>query len=263
MPNAERIAGLQRVAYGAGSTDAERRAALDELDALRHGRGDRHPATAAVPAVPDAEAPTPDAGVLEGGRIADGAEPTPEPARPARAHGRWTAVAIGVALALAVGYGAGSVGAGAASGASPVATAAPGSTPTDLPATPPPVSFVDVDETRVVEVFEREPTEAELAPDPILFSGFDLDDAGPRLLATRSDGLTVWAARTVEGDLCVVMRIDESSSGGGCTYGGLFPVAEGIGIETYHESLGNHSAFLDQWGDLRIRVDGVSGGPRT
>lgn len=268
MPNAERIAELQRLAFGAGTSDDERDAAADELEALRRR-------AAASTAADGAEGAPREPGPLDDSTGADeespgallGLEParqdagTGPPPSTAAAVTRW-AVLVG-AITLAIGFGAGWAG---ASIAAAELTAEAGGTSADR--TDEDVAFplaageadvtVPVDGSPAIEVFAREPTEAELAFDPAPFAHVDLVPASPRLLVTRSDGVAVWVARTAQGDVCLSLRIDEYSSGGGCTVGGVFP-AEGVGTETFIQSRGYYAAWLEPDGDVRMRVDGVRG----
>jgi hypothetical protein len=261
MRDPERIAELQRLAYGAGATDAERRSAAEELEAIRDGR----PAAARTGATErrdDGQPVDPPAAETSvGGNDGAPVSATEASRAPARPPLRW--VAIAAAAALIIGYVAGAVDAEAARGTAPAPTATSAPQPGEMPLELPPGAVMDVAETRVVEIFERPATVADLAVDLTMFSFTEMDPSSPRLLATRSDGIRVWVARTVDGDVCLVIRVDEFAGSGGCTMDRLFPVTDGIGVESYDQGAGHHSAYLDQWGELRIRVEGVSGGPRS
>lgn len=253
MPNAERIAELQRVAYGAGATDVERAAAAGELEALRGGDV---PAVDSRAGSSSAGPPTETTMPARGTDVFDAPEapeesPAEEPHRPVSQAVRWSVLAG--AIALAVGFSAGWAlgaqtasqldaspdGTDVASIAFPLETAEP-----DLP----------VGATTAYRMFERPPTEQDLAADPMLFSHVEVVPESPRLLATSGDGVRVYAALTTDHEMCVGLRIDEFSSGGGCTQDGMFPAA-GLGVETYVEGQGFHAAWLDANGQVRLSVD--------
>lgn len=277
MSNAERIAALQRIAYGAGASDAERRRALDALEVVRSGAvGSADPEPPASSALggtaPDdgattaeATGPTPPAE----GHVDDPVADEPDPlgigalgraSSPSvmRTVGVPTAVLVG-AIALAIGFSAGWATASIAA-AELVAEGADGQGQDDvtfpLGLEPPSTLVGPIDETPVADVFEREPTAADLAVDPSFFAAGDLIPESLRLLATRSDGVAVWAARSSSGELCLLLRVDEVSGGSTCTVDRMFP-SEGLTMQTFIQSRGFYAVSLEPTGDLRISVEGV------
>jgi hypothetical protein len=210
------IARLERIAYGAGSTEEERRHAADELRSLRDGE----PAADGVDSVPSAapeDAPAAASGERSDDTSLDGG-------------GRRTIVRVGVivgAAALVLGMLAGSqldrLTGGNDAGqpiagptvnpepllqadvlaAKPVALETPAATMFDRPATP-----------------EDLPQMSGVGRVPVTFGGDPIDT---RLLATRPDGVEVFAARRGI-DLCLLISMNpEPGYSASCTEGGRFP----------------------------------------
>jgi len=218
------IARLERIAFGAGSTEEERRRAADELRSLREAEFE---ATSAEVGGADAD-PRPDESV---GAAASGDEPADAAAD---AGGRRMAVRVGVivgAAALVLGVVAGTQ-----------LDRLTGSAETGVPVTAPTVNpepLLQADvlaakpvalETPAATVFDRPATPEDLPQMagmgrmPVSFGG---DPVDTRLLATRPDGVEVFAARH-GADLCLLIPTSpEPGYGATCTDDGRFPI-EGL-----------------------------------
>ncbi|WP_173923920.1 hypothetical protein [Agromyces sp. Marseille-P2726] len=206
-----RIRELQRLAYGADASDAERARAVDELARLAtRGVGGDGPRDVDR-ADPGRRPETVDA--------SDAATDTEsvEPAQHLHATGRrsivrWSAVAgtIGLLVGSALGWGIGRHASIDAPGraTSAASESAPAGTP--------------LEETGLLDVFDRVPPAAESARfadvvDPI-------DPASVRLLATRLDGPAAYLARTTDGqDVCLVLLLPSRAPRSECTVGGRLP----------------------------------------
>ncbi|MBM7503119.1 hypothetical protein ACFPER_06525 [Agromyces aurantiacus] len=235
MPNAERIAELQRAAYGAGASDAERAAAADELAALRRGHA---PASADGPSVeggPSGAAATPAAAAAPAS--VTGTDVFDELREPARSPDGPThppasqVVRIGVlagAIALVVGFGAGWLsGMQATTNLSGQSTgsAADDDVTFELADRDDPAA-VPISEIQATDVFER----AQAPEDLPAFVDHDLDSASYRRLATLPDGASVHAARSADGtQLCLQVELRDVGGASSCTVDGMFP---GTGLST-------------------------------
>lgn len=250
-----RIRVLQRVAYGADTTDAERERAVAELEAI-HARaaGSARPGSGGISGgdltgfeTPDAAAaPVPMAPAMSG----------PAEQRPRRVAGmlRWALVAasIGVVVGGAIGWGIGqrvpaettststSTGASGWTGAS----GAEGTAPT--------VEGMPLESTDLLPLMGRLPTADEAARVARLDPPMDPESVG--LLATRADGPTAFLARTVDGgDLCLVVLMPSGPSRSACTMVGRFPVG-GLRIEYYADGYGLVTAHLDDSGAVELNL---------
>ncbi|MFF2277640.1 hypothetical protein [Agromyces sp. NPDC058126] len=224
----ERLRRLQRLAYGADTSPEERAAAEAELQALSDAAASAATAAAAESAVEVVSDDT-------------GSPATPgdvdAPAREGAASSttmRWAigagvaalvigiTVGVGVSGLTAVPAGAGAPGSADAIGADTQAEASTEPSVITGPGTP-------VELTPVYEVFEREQRPSDLVADDVL-AGSDLDRTGTRLLVTRSDGATLYAATLGGGaDLCLVVVVPEIGAGSACTDGGVLP-PEGLAV---------------------------------
>ncbi|WP_350348381.1 hypothetical protein ABIQ69_00165 [Agromyces sp. G08B096] len=205
-----RIRDLQRIAYGADSTDAERASAVDELAALAArglsgptpagGPPENGPADvsghAAHPSDPDAAS-----------RQAPGAAAAPAKAGPSRHRterarlARWVAVAgLG---GLVVG---GFLGWAAAQRAGPD-------------------EGMPLEETELLALIDQLPLAAEssrVANAAEVEGG--IDETSVRLLASRLDGPAAYIARTSDGEeLCLVLLLPGGTSRSACTVDGRLP----------------------------------------
>jgi hypothetical protein len=212
-----RIRALQRLAYGADASDAERARAVDELARLAsrgadtHGiRGEGH-----APVV-DSESTT------EASDAAAGAPPIEhapsERTSTRRSILRWSAAAGGMGLLLgaALGWGVGqrvAVDSAARAPATQAESAGPG--------TP-------LEETGLLDVFDRLPPVAESTSFPDVVDPIEPESV--RLLATRVDGPAAYLARTIDGgDVCLVLLLPSRTPRSECTVGGRLP-SDGLTI---------------------------------
>jgi len=239
-PSEGRIRALQRLAYGAAATDAERARAVDELAELAvHGTG-RDEVQVGDPA-DEADDRT---------MSVDAADAAPGPASAERAmydeapgRGRlvrWTLAAGGVGLLLGaiLGWGAGQrVPADSAfpSTAAPTTSADPG--------TP-------LGDTDLLALFDRLP----LAAESTRVASVDdaIDPASVRLLATRVDGPAAYLARTADGEnVCLVLLLPAGPSRSECTVDGRLP-ADGLSILYGAQGYGLAAARLDPTGTVSL-----------
>ena len=253
-----RIRSLQRIAYGADSSDADRARAAAELAALaasdraappavRSARGDAPvdaPATVREPA--EAEAAGSDAaGPDAAGPDAAGVDALP-PSAPADDHAhrrrvvRWAAVAgvIGVAVGAALGWAAGQrVPERSTSSATLYAewSPAPG---------------VPLGDTLLLPLFDRLP----LADEAPRVAGLDddIDESSVRLLAVRTDGPSAYFVRTVDGvDVCLVLVLPNGPFRRACTVNGIFPL-DGLAVEYGARGYGLAVARLSSAGTVAL-----------
>lgn len=218
----ERMRRLQRIAYGAVASDAERAAAVAELEELRR-EGDAPEPAAAIP-VDSAAATFPQPAPLS----------APHPAcivadEASARRFRWAVAAGTAALFLGVGVGW-QLGARSATPSAPTAaeqsvSSLEGSRP-----------LVPVPDTSVLAVFDREPTAADVPN-----GGTPDDRIAPdayRLLLTRSDGVAVHAARVDGGkNVCVTVAMPQAGTASSCTSEGMFP-QDGLWVEFYIQGAG-------------------------
>ena len=225
----ERMRRLQRLAYGAVASDAERAAALGELEELRRERVAAHEPDLAAP-VPGA--PLPAAPILHAAVVASDAG-----AEASARRFRW-AIAAGTAallIGVAVGWQLGTTRSTPESiPESAATTMAPNVLITGAERTPVPISG-----SAAVEVFDRPQADgdiplAELAPD----GARSLDTSSYRLLITRPDGVTLHAFRAENGvDVCMMVVAPDLGIGATCTGEGSFP-GEGLTQELYLQGQG-------------------------
>jgi hypothetical protein len=226
-----RIRELQRLAYGADATDADRASAVDELAEL-----------AARGAGPADEArirtmPTDSADAAPGAASAERA-PNDESAGRGRLV-RWTVAAggLGILLGAILGWGAGQ--------RLPVESASSTATPT-APAGPGP----PLDDTEILEVFNRLPPAVESTQVAAVDDA--IDPASVRLLATRVDGPAAYLARTTDGeDVCLVLLMPDGTPRKECTVDGRLP-ADGLSILYGAEGYGLSAARLSHTGMVSL-----------
>lgn len=246
MPHDEhRIARLQRLAYGAATSDEERAAAAAELAALRRdprdpaGRGDptgtRDPAAA-------------DAGTRAIGPDATGAGPAPAARTTATSTSTSTVAphrdrilrvaAVAAVAALLIGAASGWVLGNAADSSVGAGDEAP------------------VEWTQAWQVFDRRQDDGDLVRHPPPDPDVELDDASRRLLVTRSDGVRLVAARTADGaDACLILVVPVGRPGITCTELGRFP-AEGLRAEVAARAVGEYVALW--YADGRVTVNAAA-----
>jgi hypothetical protein len=219
----EDIARLERIAYGAGSTEEERLHAVDELRSLRDAEQEDAP-----DGVDSAAA---DPRPTEQATAAASGDP---PGTAAAGAGRRTALRVGViagAAALVLGVVAGSqLDRLTGGGGTGQTVAAPTVNPEPLLQADVLAAKPVALETPAATVFDRPAAPGDL-PDmagmgrmPVSFGG---DPVDTRLLATRPDGVEVFAARH-GADLCLLISTSpEPGYVATCTDDGRFPT-EGV-----------------------------------
>lgn len=226
----ERIARLQRAAYGADVPDAERAAAVNELAALRTP-GARSVAARGSTAAPDSASADAPADEPARGAV-DPTTGTSERARPAR-------ISLGAAGMIAVLAGLAGLAAGSAiDGAASEADEA---------------GEVLAWESEAWLIFELSPPNGERVRYPMPQVDLDLDRDSRRLLAARWDGVRLMAVRTVDRrDGCLILISPAGSPAAACTEDGRFPL-EGLVAETEVRGTGSYRATWDASG--RISLD--------
>lgn len=190
---ADRVAQLQRIAFGAGSTESERHSAAAELELLRRAEADaaaEHEVRSALVAEPG------DDDLIEAGPDSSTSFEPLAAASPIDARGiRWAIAAGVVALALGLGTGWQLGGRSAPPSESTAGPDASDAAPT-APAT------VPLGETSMVGSFDRAQVESDLL-DPEFVQTYLLDGASTRRLLGLPDGLVVYSA-VRDGDLCLI-----------------------------------------------------------
>ncbi|GAA1839625.1 hypothetical protein [Agromyces salentinus] len=217
------LARLQRIAFGSGSSEAERADAARELDARRAAASVGEPGPGDPTVEHDHVAATPTGTDAATVALAPGEPPT-------SAGLRWLRLVIGVGAAtLVVGLLAGwQLGASQVREQSPAV--GPSATPYDGPRTL--AEYLDTLpralESRAAEVFSR-PLTADDVPDGL--SMYDAATGSPeyRLLATTKEGVRMYASRD-DLDLCLTVTTPagagiEATGMVACTEDGLFPEA--------------------------------------
>ncbi len=245
-----RIRSLQRIAYGADSSDADRQGAAAELAALAaadRAVGDEpaRPAPSAASAHPAGDAERSDAAGPPTASADAAATDVPPPAGPRdmatrRRTVRWAAVAgvVGIAVGAALGWAAGQrVPERSTSSSTLYAEFSPA----------PGMMLVD---TALLPLFDRLP----LADEAGRVAGVDddIDETSVRLLARRTDGPAAYLARTVDGmDVCLVLLMPSGPFRRACTTDGIFPL-DGLAIEYGAEGYGLAVARLSSAGTVAL-----------
>lgn len=233
----ERIARLQRIAYGADATAEARAAARAELASARtpvDGTAHESPDVAEEsPVAEDRAAPTGDAAARGTGTRSAG---TTTGARDRRIGIR-VAVVSAVATLL-VGAATGWM-LGSASDASMGA------------GDDPPIEW-----TRAWQVFDRRAGDGDFVRHPPPEDAVELDDSSRRLLVTRSDGVRLVAARTADGgNACLILVLPVGRPGIACTELGRFP-AGGLRAEVSARAVGEYVAIW--YADGRVTVNAAA-----
>lgn len=248
MPNADRIAELQRLAYGAGASDAERRAAVVELEAVHRGR-DAEPAE---PGSPDTDTAVDSRSATAGPAVRE--EPVEPPAdvsttRPARPF----ALAGAIAMALGIGWAAGMIAAPGTAAESTAPTAgAPVSDDVARPTETGPSSDPLV-EAPAMAVFERAQVETDRTP---IATGGDpmFDPLSQRRLVTLGDGGIFSAALDETGGICLAFDRPEGGGTAMCTSETAFP-PEGLHLDSMFESRIVYELHWYPSGEVRVLRD--------
>ena len=218
MGDDARTRSLQRLAYGADTPDVERAAAIRELrDASRSVAGSDE-----VVRDPERRAAASDASP----------EASPAELGPPASRGRMLRWVIGAGAAMlligmVVGWQLG--GPTVADAIAPTPSPTPQAGPLTQAKALSKLEFAD--ETVAAEVFDR-PATPEDSPWGGAVFAFD-GQTDHRLLATRADGVMLYAARDGE-DLCLLVVLpstDGLAAMGDCTIAGRFP-ADGITVAT-------------------------------
>jgi hypothetical protein len=237
-----RIRALQRVAYGADTTDAERARAVAEIaeliDLAAGGGRDELPSAGRTDERDGGTKPADEADAALDRSSFEGAPGDDSPGR-ARLL-RWAVVAggIGLLLGAAVGWGAGQA---VPTDPASIFTINPSSS--GGPGTP-------LEDTDLLPLFDRLPLAAESAR----VAGVDdtIDPASVRLLANRTDGPAAYLARTVDGDdVCLVLMLPAGPSRSACTADGRLP-AEGLSIQYDAQGYGLAVARLAPTGTVAL-----------
>lgn len=251
MSSAERIAELQRLAYGAGATEVERATAAAELDALRRAAS-RAPGNAAPPR-PDTRHGSlfPDhhgtrAPDLLDALLADEGPDVHESDRTASAALRWS-VLTG-AIALAVGFGAGWVSGSQTASELTGPSASDGDVTFEVASSDGDGAPVPFDQVPAMAVFVRPQVPADLPA----FTDPYLDVLSYRRLVTLPDGAAVHAARSPDGaQVCLLLDLPMVGSGSSCTSDGAFP-AGGMQSEISFDGRGAVIVNWDASGELSV-----------
>lgn len=228
----QRIARLQRLAYGADASDADRAEAAAELAALRTGGGDDD--ADGPPLTPAPSAASDDGRPVEADRAdRSGADRT---GRPTRWGLRRVLASSSAALIVGVAIGWG------------VGGAIPPSEGADV--------GVPVTETAAWDVFDRPATDGDFVRHPPPLIDIDADDSTRRLLLTRSDGVRLVAVRTADGEnACLILALPVGRPATACTTEGRFP-REGLRAEISVQGVG---VYLAGWTpDGRAEVNAAS-----
>jgi hypothetical protein len=238
-----RIRALQRIAYGADSTDAERARATAELGELTRPApldADRDAVRTASPSEARGDAASPSAiAEVAAGAAVDEHMPADDAGGGARLV-RWAAVAAGVGLVIgaALGWTAGQRVPSELVWSSTVGPPSSAGSGTPL------------DETDLLPLFDRLPRAAEAAR--VTSVDAAIDQASVRQLASRTDGPTAYLARTVDGgDVCLVLLLPTGPSRHTCTVDGRFP-DEGLSIQYDAQGYGLAVARLSQAGTVAL-----------
>ena len=264
MTDDERIARLQRMAYGADTPDPVRARAVAELAELAETRGGRtetagagrldgvpasHVAASSVAAsVVAASGEEDEAGA---GRDTSPDDPTSSPV----VTGTRSRIPRGPALLVVAGL---LVGATVGVAMSRVAPADSDPATADVAPTAPAFGSGEpgtpVDETLLPPLFERLPPVADTGPLDQALGG--IDPASVRLLATRADGPAAYLARTSEGsDVCLILLVvSHGPAQSTCTAGGLMP-AGGLRIRYASPTEGFVAATLNAAGTITLGRD--------
>ncbi|MGR0219019.1 hypothetical protein [Agromyces sp. ZXT2-6] len=228
----ERIARLQRAAYGADVPDEEREAAASELAALRSpgGRSAAGRGGAGAPDAATADAPTDEPALGDVDSTTGTSElPGGRAAQTSLVAAATIAVLAGLA-GLTAGWALGGVGSEADE-----------------------ARAVRASESEAWRIFELSPPHGDRVRYPMPPVDLNLDRDSRRLLAARWDGVRLMAVRTVDRrDGCLILISPAGSPAAACTEDGRFPI-EGLVAETEDGGSGSYRATWDATG--RISLD--------
>ena len=247
MTDDERIARLQRRAYGADTPDAVRAEAVAELAELTKAEGHAMPPPIADDGPSSEDEAT---GESEPGTAGPGAATTPAARHDVRSRTLRQAVAVGI-VALLLGVAVGVV-VGVAVGRQ--APTEPGAETVGVAPTSPAFGSGEpgtaLEDTDLPQLFDRLPPVAD--PSRVEQAVQDIDPGSVRLLATRTDGPAAYLARTLDGsDVCLVLLLPAGPSPSACTASGLLP-AEGLRIRYDADGYGFAVANLNGSGTVTL-----------
>jgi len=220
----ERMRRLQRTAYGAVASDAERAAAVAQLEAIRREltrtaeEAERADAAGPVPTGPLPATP------VATGAFATGAVAVAQAAaRTPAARSLKAAIAVGAAalvVGVAVGWQAGArTTVSEPTAADPAALGAATSITLGVGE----VVSVPIEASTAYEVFDRPAAATDLPAVSLPPDWYD--QSTMRLLATTPDGVSVYGTKALDeaaNDVCVVIAHPAGAVGGSCTSGGMF-----------------------------------------
>ena len=256
MPNAERIADLQRLAYGAGATDSERHAALAELERTDPVglTAQAQPADPISPAHEDRELDAAAASGRASGGEAGPSEPPTAPWGLVRTSAIIGVIALGTGLG--VGWAAGSVTAPDPGPVSPASSADSSADQDVVLVLPDPNRIervsepVPLAEAPAMAVFEREQVETDRTP---IATGGDpmFDPLTQRRLITLADGGVFSAALDEAGMICLAFDRPEGGGAAVCTGETSFP-PEGLYMDSMFESRTMYELHWYASGEVRV-----------
>jgi hypothetical protein len=235
----ERMARLQRLAFGADASDDARAAARSELAALRGRAADDGPPPTGREPGTEAD---PGAGAVPSG-------PGDDSARAGRSDGRELRRIIRIAIVSAVAALLVGAATGWALGSASDPSMGAGD---DAP----------IEWTRAWQVFDRRQGDGDLVrhPPPDAEVEVELDDSSRRLLVTRSDGVRLVAARTADGgNACLILVLPVGRPGIACTEYGRFP-ADGLRAEVSARAVGEYVAIWMADGRVTVNAAAVPSG---
>ena len=244
---------LQRIAYGAVASDAERSAALAELEAVRRppagtDRGMTGPI--ATGPIATARAAT---GPIATARVATGSIAVAhQPPQPAAARSLKWAIAVGAA-ALVVGVAVGWQAAFRTTVSEPTAADVALGGAASMTLGIGDLASVPVVGSTASDVFDRPQAATDVPALDVTADWYD--PATLRLLATTPDGVAVYAAKASAdpaNDVCVVIAHPKGALGGSCTAGGMF---DGGGLQSsLHVEGAGFSATWRADGSVQVSV---------
>ncbi|MFB9307834.1 type II secretory pathway pseudopilin PulG [Agromyces hippuratus] len=227
----DRIADLERLAYGSGTSDIEREDAVRELLELRALATDENAAADAGATTATTEPSGIDAAGAAG---AAGLAVVPVASTAADPRRRTRRVIIAASAALVVGVFAGwQFGAREATQRAELAAAADSAFPGAQTQAEYLASFPVAADTLAARVFDRPATTADTPPNPWT-DAVGEEQAEYRLLATRADGSPVYAARDGSDYCLLVVMPGGAGASSTCTDDGRFPpdgLHMGMGVE--------------------------------
>jgi len=218
----ERLRRLQRIAYGAVASEAERAAAVAELDALRREQAAEAAAHEQAESSPEPPEPVRERTPTGSTRAVSTWIAESDAASVRRF--RWAVAAGTAALLIGIGIGWQLGMRTSAPAPSAIGTTAVG----ELDGFTMPLA-----ETRVPALFAAEPSPADVPEVPV--PDEQIPGGDYRLLLSRPDGVSLYVARVDGGeDVCAVVVLPGAFSMSECTHGGEFPEG-GLWVEAFQQ----------------------------